>query len=64
MIRHRVEIREKFSSLPTSPIAITGRWPFGFFSKAVYTKPLYGVLQKELVTEFTKANKVMREMGK
>jgi len=54
-----IEIRENFKFAYNAPIAITDDGRTAYFSKAVYTKPLYGVLsKKELVHRIYKANKV------
>jgi hypothetical protein len=57
-----IEDKEKFKFAYNAPIAITEDGSTAYFSKAVYTKPLYGVLsKKELVHRIFKANKVNGE---
>ena len=57
-----IEDKEKFKFAYNAPIAITEDGRTAYFSKAVYTKPLYGVFsKKELVHRIFKANKVNGE---
>lgn len=54
--------KEKSKFAYNAPIAITEDGRTAYFSKAVYTKPLYGVFsKKELVHRIFKANKVNGE---
>ncbi|MCK0145606.1 cell envelope biogenesis protein OmpA [Arenibacter sp. F26102] len=54
-----IEDKEKFKFAYNAPIAVTEDGRTAYFSKAVYTKPLYGVLsKKELVHRIYKVNKV------
>ena len=51
--------QEKFKFAYNAPVAVTEDGNTAYFSKAVYTKPLYGVFsKKELVHRIFKANKV------
>ncbi|MEQ8419296.1 MAG: cell envelope biogenesis protein OmpA, partial [Arenibacter algicola] len=57
-----IEDKEKSKFAYNAPIAITEDGRTAYFSKAVYSKPLYGVFsKKELVHRIFKANKVNGE---
>ncbi|MDO6601992.1 cell envelope biogenesis protein OmpA [Arenibacter palladensis] len=57
-----IEDKEKYKFAYNAPIAITADGRTAYFSKAVYTKPLYGVFSKKvLVHRIFKANKIKGE---